>query len=270
MRETNELTFLALSFLFAIGTAIGSFANVLIDRLSNEESIGGRSHCDYCKHMLAWYDLVPVFSFLFLGGRCRYCQRKLSLQYPLLEMLCGILFVTVSVLYFRQAGYDGSAWYWVRLGLLLGMITCFHVVFFADVKYQIIPDEMQIALAVLGSAWIMTGPLSWTQAGWVVGGVVAVTIPIFILHFLTRGKGMGFGDVKLAANIGLIMGIRNGLLSLYFGFITGAVIGLLIMVVRKKGIKSRIAFGPFLVIGMAITLLFAPQIARFLQTYYGL
>src|SRR3989344_25048 len=132
-------------FLFFLGTIIGSFLNVLIDRLPREESIMGRSHCDHCKKTLSPIDLIPVLSFLFLKGKCRYCGKKLSLQYPGIEILTGVLFVLIYN--FKFLIYNSNSNFEFQISNY-AIVSCLIVIFFIDLKNQIIPDEMQIALFI--------------------------------------------------------------------------------------------------------------------------
>ena len=151
-------------FLFFLGTIIGSFLNVLIDRLPREESIMGRSHCDHCKKTLSPIDLIPVLSFLFLKGKCRYCGKKLSLQYPGIEILTGVLFVLIYNFKFLISNY--------------AIVSCLIVIFFIDLKKQIIPDEMQITLfvTVLLSKIIMG--ITGTALGYTIVEGLVVLLPI--------------------------------------------------------------------------------------------
>jgi len=257
-------------FLFIFGTAIGSFLNVLIDRLPREESINGRSHCEYCKKTLSPLDLVPVLSFLFLKGKCRYCGRKLSWQYPGIEILTGLLFVSISNIQSPISNFQLPI---LNIQLLisnLGIISCLIVIFFIDLKEQIIPDEMQIALFInILLSKIVVGT-SVTVLGFAIVEGLIVLLPILLLYLLTKGRGMGFGDVKLAFNMGFFLGLKGGLVAIYAGFILGAISGIILLLMKKKKMKSKIAFGPFLVIGMFIILFFEKPIFSLIQRIYGI
>jgi leader peptidase (prepilin peptidase) / N-methyltransferase len=248
-------------FLFILGTAIGSFLNVVIDRLPREESLNGRSHCDYCKHTLSPLDLFPLFSYLFLGGRCRYCKRSLSVQYPLIEALTGILFVTVYLVKYRYIG--------VELLAYLGIVAVLIAIFITDLKEQVIPDELQIAFIVTAlSLKILQGASVLNVAGSVFSGAV-VMVPILLLYYFTKGRGMGFGDVKLAFAIGFFTGWLQGLLVLYIGFVLGAVSGIIMIALHWKKMKSKIAFGPYLIMGVAIMMFASDTIFQFIKRLYG-
>jgi len=262
-------------FIFILGLAIGSFLDVLIDRIPRGESILGRSHCEYCKKQLRWYELIPLFSFLIQGGKSRCCRKKLSLQYPLVEVITGIFFVIIFVIPSDTGLLIGSLDALRLLGMtikealrLLGMtikfgiISCLIVVFFIDLKYQIIPDSIQVALFIfvllfsaISYKLQVTNNYLLLITNYLFSGFI-VMAPILLLWLVTKGRGMGFGDVKLAFTMGVLLGIKGGLMALYIAFVTGAVTGVILLIGKKKGLKSKIAFGPFLVIGTVIVLFF--------------
>lgn len=265
------------------GLAIGSFLNVLIDRLPQEELITGRSHCDHCKKDLAWYDLMPILSYVYLGARCRYCGKKLSFSYPLVEAITGVMFVfvvmrglgptspdLVGVRGVKDIGGELLSIHTQTLALLalLGILSCGIVIFFSDLKYQVIPDSIEVSLFAFSFLFLITEGV--TPKVFLVQVVAAfvVTLPILLLFLLTKGKAMGFGDVKLSFNIGFLLGIMGGLAALYIGFITGAIVGLALIFLGKKKLKSKIAFGPFLIIGLILMLFFADNILPFVRSLY--
>ncbi len=249
-------------FLFVFGTAIGSFLNVLIDRWPNNQSIMGRSRCNYCKKKLAWSDLIPVVSFFLLGRKCRYCRKSLSWYYPLVEFITGVMFILIWL-------YLPPSTVLLMRYIYLGIISTLIVIFFSDLKYHIIPDQAQIVL-FLGSLFLIPlyGPIQTIFIERVIAAIL-VMAPIYFLHWVTGGKGMGFGDVKLTFIIGFMFGIKAGLLVLYFAFIIGAVVGIALMVLKKKGLKSKIAFGPFMVIGMLMMFFWGDQIFEVIKKIYG-
>lgn len=249
-------------FIFLLGAAVGSFLNVLIDRLPKGQSITGRSHCDYCRHQLSGADLIPIVSFFLLKGRCRYCRKKLSWQYPLVETITGILFVLIFNFKFQILNY-------FLLVTYFGIISCLIVIFFADLKYQIIPDSLQVAVFIFSIIYHLASRIPISQfLNFLISGFI-VTLPILFLWLITRGRGMGFGDVKLAFNIGFLLGIKAGFLALYFGFIIGAVVGLFLIFLGKKKLKSKIAFGPFLVLGMVVMMFWQKEIFQLINKIYG-
>ncbi len=224
-------------FVGLFGLAVGSFLNVLIDRLPKGlDVIAGRSHCDYCKKNLRWFELIPILSFVFQRGTCRRCHKKLSWQYPLVEIATGVGFVLLAPSY----------WYWLIFSSLL-------VIFVADLKYQIIPDSM-VVMGVIG----VIGAIGVTGENILAGAGVSAFF--LLLWLVTRGKGMGFGDVKLAFFMGLLLGFPNIIIASYLAFLTGAASGVILILLGKKKLKEKIAFGPFLVAGTVIALIWGEQL----------
>ncbi len=247
--------------LFIFGLIIGSFLNVLIDRLPLEETIKGRSHCDYCRHQLSALDLVPVLSFFYLKGSCRYCRQKISWFYPLVELTTAILFV-LSWAYFPFHTFAIKVAY-------LGIVSCLIVVFFSDLKYQMIPDSIQIAFFVfsLFALGENIAPLPFMRHA---AASVGVMGPILLIYLFTRGVGMGFGDVKFTLTLGFLLGLEKGFIGLYLAFIIGAAFSIVLILLGKKRLKSKIAFGPFLVTGAFIVLFWGDQLIELAKKIYGL
>lgn len=242
-----------LSFLFILGLTVGSFLNVLIDRLPNDKGLLGRSHCDYCKKTLQPQDLVPVFSYIFLRGRCRYCQKRLQIQYPLIELFSGVVFI-LTWASFANKGIEEQIYTIVLMSLFIAM-------FFSDLKYQILPDEEQIALFVVGTTYMfVVNTPSFLIVERFVFSFVAMA-PLLILFLATKGRGMGFGDVKLSFLFGFLFGLQGALMVLYMSFVSGGLFGIVALVFRKTKLKSKIAFGPFLLLSAVIFLFLREQIA---------
>jgi len=235
-----------LLYLFIIGLAVGSFLNVLIDRLPNDETIWGRSYCDKCKKQLKSVDLIPVLSFIVLKGKCRFCKKKINIRYPLIELLTAVLFV-IGFLYLPALSLT------VRI-LQLALISTLIVIFFADLRYRIIPDQMLIVAGLVGlMIFIFQGNnLSLILFRFAEGLLVA--LPIYLIYAISSGRAMGFGDVKLSYVIGLIFGIQGGLIALYIAFVLGAFVGIYLIATKKKKLKSQIAFGPFITLGSFLVL----------------
>jgi leader peptidase (prepilin peptidase)/N-methyltransferase len=259
-------------FLFIFGAAIGSFLNVLSDRLPNDESIMGRSHCEKCKHELAWYDLFPVLSFLFLKGKCRYCKTKLSAYYPSVEVITGMVFV-LTWNFVPHTWFNGAlvpfAGLYQYLGINLVIVSALLVIFFADLKYQIIPDSMHTVLIICAVVLhLLLLPFSWASLLlMLLEGLISMA-PILFLFLATRGKGMGFGDVKLAFAIGLLFGLKLAFVVLYLSFLLGAIGGIYLIFRGKKKMKSKIAFGPFIVLSMFLALFFHVELLRILNLFW--
>ena len=252
-------------FLFIIGASIGSFLNVLINRLPKNQSILGRSHCDFCRKKIAWYDLIPVFSFFVLKGRSRCCRKKLLWQYPLIELFTGFIFVIV----FKDGPYISSSL--IRSVLTVSIISCLIVIFVSDLKYHLISDYIQAAFFIFSVFYHLT--INFNQflvisINFLISGLI-VSFPIFLIYFLSKERAMGLGDVFLAANIGFLLGWQSGFLALYIAFVTGAFFGLITILFKNKKLKSRIPFGPFLVIGTIIILFWGKEILEIIKRVYG-
>ena len=254
--------FLLALCLFIIGVCIGSFLNVLIDRLPNNENpLTGRSYCDKCRKTLKWYDLIPILSFVLLQGKCRSCKTKISFYYPLVEFITGLSFVGTFVFVY---GLYGVGYNFQFLSFLYYpfIISILIVIFFADIKYGIIPDAVVYPAIVttLMYQFLFAGQASIFNP--LLSGTAAFIFFLF-LFLITRGKGMGFGDVKLSLLIGLFLGYPLTLSAFYIAFLTGAIIGLILIICRKKLLMGgTIPFGPFLVFGTLISFYFGETIIR--------
>lgn len=243
--------------LFILGLVVGSFLNVLIDRLPNGQNpFKGRSHCDFCKKTLTPSELVPLLSFLVQKGRCRYCKKRLSIQYPAIEFATGLLFVGISRYQFNSCQLSVVSCQLQFLTLLV-IFSSLLVIFVSDLKYQIIPDEMVITAAVgsLFHLWL-TGQDFFSS---LLSGVGAAAF-FGAIYLFTHGRGMGFGDVKLAFPIGLFLGFPGVIFAIYTAFLTGGALSLILILWRIKRLKSKIAFGPFLIAGTVISLIIGDKL----------
>lgn len=232
---------------FIFGAFLGSFLNVLIDRLSTDRPfVNGRSYCEHCKKTLQPRDLIPLVSYLLLKGKCRYCKKKIPFRLFFVELLTGITFVLLSLLYLNH-------FYSLPATILLAVILfCFIGIFFADIVYGIIPDLLVFisVLAVVSYILIMHLPLFIHLAS----GLGAMLF-FLALFAVTRGRGMGFGDVKLSFVLGVLLGFPGIIVGLYLAFLTGAGVSIILVICRKlKFFGSTIPFGPFLVASTVIAL----------------
>lgn len=238
--------------MFATGAAVGSFLNVVICRLPEGKSlIYPPSHCPACGGRLSWRDLVPVMSYFLLRGRCRRCGAAISAQYPLVELACGALFLAAVCVH-------GLSWEALRALLAVGISVPATVI---DLRHRIIPDRLNLAgllLALPLAAW-PPGRMNDCLWGFLAGGGTLLAIAL-----LSRG-GIGGGDVKLAAVLGLILGLRLTAAALFLSFVAGSVAGLALVAARKAGMKDAIPFGPFLGAGAVAASLFGER----LWSWYG-
>jgi len=254
-------------FIFLFGLIVGSFLNCVIYRLEKKESfLKGRSYCPNCKHKLSWQDLIPVFSFLELKGKCRYCKKPISWQYPIVELATGVLFVLVFDIAFPN----------LILSIFYFLISSFLIIIFAyDLKYYIIPDEIVFSVIIASFLYQLFG--NWKLE---IGNLLLISNPLFSalgasLFFLTiflisKGKWLGFGDVKLAFFMGLFLGFPNIAVALFFSFLIGAMIGVGLILSGKKSLKSEVPFGPFLVTGTFIALFWGEKIINWYLTLFVL
>jgi prepilin signal peptidase PulO-like enzyme (type II secretory pathway) len=231
-----------------LGLIIGSFLNCVIYRLEKKRSfLKGRSFCPRCKHALNWLDLIPVFSFLALGGRCRYCHKKISYQYPLVEISTALLFLLAFKLHLPVFTY-----------LIIPFLV---IIFIYDQKHYLIPDKVvypAIALALIFN--FQSFP------DYILSALGAAAFFLTIV-LVSREKWMGLGDVKLAFLMGLILGWPEILIALFLAFATGAIIGVSLIAANRKSLKSAVPFGPFLVWGTLIALFWGQNIINW---YVGL
>lgn len=263
--------------IFILGLVVGSFLNVVIFRLETEEDIvSSRSKCMSCEHKLAWHDLFPVLSFLFLRGKCRYCKAKISFQYPLVEIVTGILFVLLFVKIFYATSFfpcviypewmNFDFWNAARFFVLSLVFSALVVIFAYDLKHYIIPDEVVYSASALMLLFRMA-ELIFVNGGLNFSSFFYVLFPAFLaggfflfLVIATKGRGMGGGDVKLGFLMGLVLGFPNVLLALLIAFVSGAAVGTFLMALGKKKMKSMLPFGPFLVFGLLLSFFWGEEI----------
>lgn len=239
---------------FVFGTVIGSFLNVLIYRLPiGMDFKKGNSICTSCKHKLNWKDLFPLFSWIFLGGKCRYCKAKISSRYPIVEALNGASYVLV---YLFLSG--GNAIEGLNLKLLGYMVvmSALIVVSWIDFEHQIIPDSMWIAIFV-GGLFIVGDSLinGYFSKEWIISrviGLFAVSGLFFLIAFVTQGRAMGGGDIKLMAAVGFVLGWKAVLISLFMSAFFGVFFSIGRKIISKKEMKGVVPFGPFLAMGSAV------------------
>ena len=237
---------------FIFGAAIGSFLNVLILRFPDFKSIlTGRSHCPHCKKILTFFELIPILSFIVLFGRCKNCKKPISWQYPLVEVAAGTLFV----LFYSYFGLTPSLFFYL-------IIACLSIVIFVfDLKYLEIPEIFAwslLVVAILVSIFSTDfNLLNFIYGGIISGGVIAAFV------WFSKERLMGAGDIKIALAFGLIFGPQKSFLFLFLSFVIGALVGIILIAGKKKGLKSQVAFAPFLFIAALITLLWGSEIINF-------
>lgn len=238
--------------IFLYGIVIGSFLNVCILRIPAGESMIPGSHCVSCGHKLRWYDLFPLFSYLFLKGRCRYCGAKISVQYPLVEGANGLLYVVV----FMANGVG-----------LLSIIYCLMtstllVISIVDWRTYEIPFSCNLFVLGLGVIACMLDAPRFTEH---LVGLIIVSVALYLLYLFSGGRAIGGGDVKLMGAAGLLLGAKLIVLAFFLGCILGSVIH--IFRIKLSGAGHVLAMGPYLSAGIFISALWGN---RMVEWYFGL
>ena len=284
--------------LFGFGLAVGSFFNVLALRYNPHrsvfalESIGGRSYCRHCHKTLRWFELIPLLSFIIQRGRCRTCRKKLLIQYPIIEFVSGLVFVVVpfylnsfyNISNSRFVLFEAPQFYY---GLILVWIAVFMIwllIALIDLRHYLIPNELNFIIGFL--AVVLVSILAFNADrllpfhdsflkhynlifspfqnlvlnhifGLVLGGLFFGAIV-----FLSRGRAMGMGDVKLAAAAGLLFGWADVGLAIIIAFVVGGIVGAFTLLLKKKTMRDKLPFAPFLVLGFVITFFFGYALVR--------
>ncbi|MGA2911513.1 MAG: prepilin peptidase [Candidatus Levyibacteriota bacterium] len=238
--------------LFILGLFLGSFLGVLVDRLPrNETVIKGRSHCEFCQKELKAIDLIPVLSFISTKGKCRYCKHQLPYFYPAIEVSTGILFVLTYIFPISNPQLLISVIY--HLIIVSGLI----VIFCMDFKYGLILDKILFPLVGIIFLYLLFFNPQSLFINLACGVLAFFFFLITSLVFkLIRGKdGMGGGDIKLAFVLGLFLGFPNIVIALYLAFLTGAIVGIILILWKKKSFQNTtLPFGPFLILGTLVCL----------------
>ncbi len=240
--------------IFIFGLIIGSFLNVVILRINTGRSIvKGHSKCANCSNKLKWYELIPVFSFLFLKGKCRSCKNQISFQYALVELATALTFTISYIRIVLNSGFSDKSWLVFVFSMIISSFLI--VILIYDLRHKIIPDNVVypfIVFALISIFWKFFILQNFNLFGALFDGVL-VALPFFLLWFLSKGKLMGFGDVKLTLGIGWLLGLSGGFAALFISFWFGGIIGLfLIALSREYKMKSEVPFGPFLILGVFI------------------
>ena len=252
---------MTLIFAFIFGVIVGSFLNVCIYRLPTHQSVvAPSSHCPFCKQPIAFYDNIPILSFIILRGKCRKCGDSVSYQYPLVEFLAGSL----SLILMQKCGLSlNYAVYFIFTAALL-------VVTFIDLRHQIIPDSISLPGIVFGlvsSAFLPNLTFLDSLIGIAAGGG-SLLLVAGGYYLFTKKEGMGLGDVKLLAMMGAFLGWKSILFIIMVGSLSGALVGITVMLTKKKDRKYAIPFGPFLSLGALSYLLYGQEIIRWYVQFH--
>lgn len=276
--------------IFVLGLFVGSFLNVVSDRVVNGISfVKGRSFCEFCKSPLSAIELIPLLSFLVQKGKCRSCKEKISLQYPFSELLTGVVFVLLAV--WMQIFLRTDINSWILFFYYIVLSSFLLVMFFSDLKYMIIPDNVVFTAISFSLMFLILSTLmylldlyfslnSYTfgkyllKAGYLnnyiiqsvwflvttVGSAFLISLFFYFLVFITKGRGMGGGDVKLGFLLGLFTPFPLSFITVFLAFLFGALLSLVLVVFRRKTMKDSLPFGPFLIASSYVALFFGNQI----------
>jgi len=234
---------------FLFGTIMGSFLNVIIFRYNTGRKPTGRSFCFSCGKKLNWYELIPIISFLIQKGKCKKCKSRISVQYPVVEILTGVIFLLIfnsQFLIFNEISIFKTIFYWIIFSILI-------IISVYDIRHKIIPNRLVLFFIILSFISLFLNGRS--ELIDVLSGFIFAT-PFALIWLFSKGRMMGLGDAKLILGIGFLLGFSQGLVSLIISFWFGAIVGIgLILLNRTFTIKSEIPFGPFLILGAFIVFL---------------
>lgn len=249
-------------FVFLFGTLIGSFLNVVIFRHNTGRGLGGRSGCLTCNKALAWYELIPIVSFLLQRGKCRKCSTSFSILYPAVELFTGVVFLLIfsRFVFFLPYTLHDFIYFVSFYAIIFSLLI---VIAGYDIRHKIIPNTLVypfIGIAFLGLFLSKYGVLQFHPAS--LSSIFAgfwIALPLLLLFAVSRGKWLGFGDVKLAVGMGLLLGVSRGFSALILSFWIGAVVSVIILLLtssKKVSMKTEIPFAPFLILGTMIAFFF--------------
>lgn len=286
---------------FILGSILGSFTKALADRSIDNRSYFGRSYCAHCKKELGWYDLFPIISFLLLKGKCRHCHKKIPLDNFINEVLMGSIVAVLFAInapanysIFLQPDLD-TAIFILSLLFKMFVISVLAIIFWVDLKIGIIPDRITYPAAIISGIYLLLSTglevgifyqntlqstfgkyllppysnyfldvsqrLIVNASGNLISALVGALLFALII-ILTRGRGMGWGDVKYVFFLGLALGFPNIIGGIFLAFLTGAVFSIILIVFKRKHFGQTIPFGPFLSLGALIMILWGPQLIK--------
>lgn len=286
-------------FGFIFGLFIGSFLDCIANRSFTQTSFLGRSFCDHCHKTLHWYHMIPVFSYLFLQGKCAFCHKRISPESTLLELITGLVTATVAFLFIPLSvlttHWTSQLIFGLNFSFTLFAIYVFIIVFITDIKSGLIPDRITYPSIIIAATYLLVsnflkiGLFYWSlknsqlgqyllppqsdyfyrhaldlisSIGWSYASGIGVGLFFLLLILITKGRGMGGGDMKLGVFIGLVLSFPNSLAAIMLAFLLGSVFGVALIVSRIKKFGQTIPFGPFLSIASIITIIWGEQIVN--------
>lgn len=266
------MTTLIIVLAFCFGSAIGSFLNVVILRLPHGQKLNGRSHCPHCGRVLGVLDLFPLLSFAVLAGKCRQCGAKISPRYFLIELLVGLLFVWATVVFFPS-----SLQQILLLARLLFILCVLTVIFVVDLEHYLILDNVLITgcvgVVIFDVLMNLIAGAGWGWSNFLVLALamaVLCPLPFWAIWYGSKGRWMGFGDVKLAGFLGLALGWPLCFVGIFLGIFLGGITGLGLLASGKKQLRSQVPFGTFLALGSALALFYGTWLLQWYLSIMGL
>lgn len=262
MEQYSNITIVLFIFLF--GLIIGSFLNCFIWRIRQNESMGGRSYCPRCGHKLAWYDNIPLLSYLLLGGKCRYCKEGISVQYPLVEFVTAFLFVLSFTVRYKESLIWGEEIFftlirdWFTISVLV-------FIFVYDLRWYLIPDKI-----ILPATGIVLAINLFLGVGWLELLISAIIgAGFFLLQFvISRGMWIGGGDIRMGLFIGVTLGYwQQTVVALFFAYLLGSAVGIPLILSKKKQWGEKIPFGVFLAVATILTLFWGGEVLNWYLGY---
>ena len=246
--------------MFGFGLIIGSFLNVVIMRSLRGEKLTGRSHCDSCGKTLSWFELFPLFSFVYQKGRCLHCGTVFSVQYLVVELGTALSFCAVLAYLFSYNLLLPDVRTFFLLLIVCVAASAMIVVLVADIRYQIIPNGAVLVLGIIGAGSVF---LRSEHALTDIAASIGFCLFFAALWYFSDGKAMGFGDVKLIFATSLLVGFPASLAAFLFSFWLGGLAGIILILTRRRGLKSRLAFGPFILVGTILAFFFSDSFFAF-------
>ncbi|MBN1915548.1 prepilin peptidase [Candidatus Dojkabacteria bacterium] len=271
------------SIVFVFGLCIGSFITVLVPRIrAKKKFINDRSECPHCKHKLGPLELIPLLSYFLQGGKCKHCRKQIPEYYPFVEVVTGAVFVLSQIRFIGEIDLlsTDSIFRYLAFALLIGLFLSIFVFFAAyDYCYQEVPDKLSIPLVAilvfvnlalfvykgfsLSSSISIDNVIIIYPFFNIISGIVSALF-IAVLVFVTKGEGMGGGDIRIAAMLGLISSWKGSVVGFYIAFVIGSIIGLIVAIKKGKLRGLRLPFVPFLSIGAVFGFLFSKEIFGFI------
>ncbi len=254
-------------FIFLLGLIFGSFISALTYRLPRGiPFVFERSFCPICKKTISWYDNIPLFSFIALGGKCRNCKKRISWRYPFIEFSTAVGFVLVYIFLKNGIFFIGqdptlSSLSWVALPYLLIVFLVLEIIFIIDLEYKVIFD---IPVFFLFFLFIITSILISDSVFWMrLFFAFLLSFILLFLSLITKGRGMGLGDVKLALPLGFFLGFPSALVWIFVSFLTGALVGIILVLMGKAKFGRPVPFGPFLIFSFWLVLFLEDKFSFF-------